>query len=129
MFCQLGVSGAGCVRTTVPGMAAGVWAAAHRECGGLGKDLCHLLCTNRYMFVDKQIQILLLILGFYEMKSEQSDCLSSNKGSLILSQMQSTLQKSEEGYISQEKEYFWMYLHGSEVFGAMSTPSSPVLPM
>lgn len=39
------------------------------------------------------------------------------------------LQKSEEGYISQEKECFWMYLHGNEVFGAMSTPSSPVFMM
>lgn len=78
------------------------------------------------MFVGKQIQILLLILGFCEMKSEQSDCLSGNKGSLILSQMQSTLQKNEEGYISQEKEYFGICLHGSELFGAMSTPSSPV---
>lgn len=44
----------------------------HRECGGLGKDFCSLLYTKRYMFVGKQVQILLLILGFYEMKSEQA---------------------------------------------------------
>lgn len=43
----------------------------HRECGGLGKDFCSLLYTKRYMFVGKQVQIL-LILGFYEMKSEQA---------------------------------------------------------
>lgn len=77
------------------------------------------------MFVGKQIQTLLLILGF--LRNEiWTVCLSGNKGSFILSQMQSMLQKSEEGYISQEKEYFCMYLHGSEVFLAMSTPSSPV---
>lgn len=78
------------------------------------------------MFIGKQIQILLMILGFYDMKSEQPGCLSGNKGSIIPSQLQTMLQKSEEGYISQEKEYFWMYLHANEVFGAMSTPSSPV---
>lgn len=129
MFSQVLENGGGCVRTAVPGTAAGVWAAAHRECGGLRKDSCHVLCTNRYMFLGKQIQILLLILGFHEMKSEQSGCLSGTKGSIIPSQMQSMLQKNEEGYISQEKEYFWMYLHGNEVCGAMSTPSSPVFMM
>lgn len=105
MFSQLLENGGGCVRTAVPGMAAGVWAAAHRECGGPEKGFCCLLCTNRYMFVAKQMQMLLLISGFYEMKSEQSDCLSGNKGS-ILSHMQSMLQKSEEGYISQKKNTF-----------------------
>lgn len=64
MFSQLLENVGGCVRTTVPGMAAGVWAAAHKECGGLGKDFCHLLYTDKCMFVGKQIQILLLILGF-----------------------------------------------------------------
>lgn len=38
MFSQVLENGDGCVRTAVPGTAAGVWAAAHRECGGLRKD-------------------------------------------------------------------------------------------
>lgn len=105
MFSQLLENGGGCVRMAFPGTATEVWAAAQRECGGLGNYFCHLLYTSRYMFVAKQIQMLLLILGFYEMKSEQSDCLSGNKGS-ILSHVQNMLQKSAEGYIPQKMNTF-----------------------
>lgn len=71
MFGQLLENGGGCVRTAVRGMAAGVWAAAQRMWRSRKRLLFSFIYKEVYV-VGKQVQILLLILGFYEMKSEQA---------------------------------------------------------